>query len=229
MTRPRLMLADDHKIFVEALRNLLEPHYDVVATVADGRSLWEMAPQVNPEVIIADIGMPRMNGLDAGLRIKQVMPNVKLIFLTMNDDPDLAVEAMRSGASGYLLKSSGAEELIQAIQMALKCKRYVTPRIARSIKNSFIENPAAKRPGEMLTPRQREIVQLLAEGNSLKEAGRILNIGTRTVAFHKYRVMGRFHIASSAELVQFAVKSRISVANCTSVALRTSLRAFAIL
>jgi DNA-binding NarL/FixJ family response regulator len=217
MTRPRLMLADDHKIFVEALRNLLKPHYDVVATVADGRALWEMAPQVNPEVIIADIGMPRMNGLDAGLRLKQVMPNVKLIFLTMNDDPDLAVEAMRCGASGYLLKSSCAEELIQAIRMALKCKQYVTPLIAPGMKNSFIENPAANGQGKVVSPRQREIVRLLADGNTMREVARILLITERTVAFHKYRVMRKFNIASSAELVQFAVKSRISVANCTAV------------
>jgi DNA-binding NarL/FixJ family response regulator len=126
------MLADDHTILVEAFRKLLEPHYEVVATVADGRSLLEIAPQVKPDVIVVDIGMPLMNGLEAGLRLKQQMPDVKLIFLTMNGDPDLAVEAMRCGASGYLLKSSAAEELQRAIQMALKCRRYVTPLIAQS-------------------------------------------------------------------------------------------------
>jgi DNA-binding NarL/FixJ family response regulator len=205
------MLADDHTILVEAFRSLLEPHYEVVATVGDGRSLLEVAPQANPDVIIVDIGMPLMNGLEAGLRLRQEMPNVKLIFLTMNDDPDLAVEAMRCGASGYLLKSSAAEELLKAIQSALKCKRYVTPLIAKGMQNSFIENPEAIGQGKTLTPRQREVVQLLAEGKSMKQAADILNIKERTVAFHKYRVMRRFNLGTSAELVQFAIKSHISV------------------
>lgn len=211
MTRPRLMIADDHTILAEAFRKLLEPYYDVVATVPDGRSLLEKAPQVNPEVIVVDIGMPLMNGLDAGFRLKQEMPNVKLVFLTMNDDPDLAVEAMRCGASGYLLKSSAAEELIKAIQLALKSKRYVTPLIAQGMQNSFIENPAAIGQGKTLTPRQREVVQLLAEGKSMKQAADILHITERTVAFHKYRVMRRFNLGTSAELVQFAIKSKIYV------------------
>ena len=211
MTRPRLMLADDHTILVEAFRKFLEPYYDVVATVADGRSLLEIAPQVKPDVIVVDIGMPLMNGLEAGLRLKQKMPNVKLIFLTMNDDPDLAVEAMRCGGSGYLLKHSAADELLQAIRMALKSKRYVTPLIERSMQDSFIENPAAKGQGKALTPRQREVVQLLAEGKSAKQAASILNIKERTVVFHKYRVMRRFNLGTSAELIQFAVKSKISV------------------
>lgn len=211
MTRPRLMIADDHTILVEAFRKLLDPYYDVVATVSDGRSLLDRAPQVNPEVIIVDIGMPLMNGLDAGFRLKQLMPNVKLVFLTMNDDPDLAVEAMRCGASGYLLKSSAAEELIMAIQMALKSKHYVTPLIARGMENSFIENPGVIGRGKTLTARQREVVQLLAEGKSMKQAADILTIKERTVAFHKYRVMRRFNLGTSAELVQFAIKSRISL------------------
>ena len=211
MTRPRLMIADDHTILVEAFRKLLDPYFDVVATVSDGRSLLERAPQVNPEVIVVDIGMPLMNGLDAGFRLKQEMPNVKLVFLTMNDDPDLAVEAMRCGASGYLLKSSAAEELIKAIQMALKSKRYVTPLIAQAMQSSFIENPCASGQGKTLTPRQREVVQLLAEGKSMKQAANILHIKERTVAFHKYRVMHRFNLGSSAELVKFAMKSRISM------------------
>jgi len=120
MTLPRLMLADDHTILMEGFRKLLEPQYEIVGTVSDGRALMEMAPQLNPDVIVADIGMPLMNGLEAGLRLKQQMPTTKLIFLTMNEDPDLAVEAMRSGASGYLLKTSAADELIRAIQLALK-------------------------------------------------------------------------------------------------------------
>jgi DNA-binding NarL/FixJ family response regulator len=211
MARPRLLLADDHTILVEAFRKLLEPHYDVVATVADGRSLLEVAPRVKPDVIIVDIGMPLLNGLEAGLRLKQQMPDVKLVFVTMNDDPDLALEAMRCGASGYLLKHSAAEELLQAIRMALKAKRYVTPLIEQGMRESFTKNPAAKGQGKVISPRQREIVQLLAEGKSMKQAASILNIKERTVAFHKYRVMRRLNLGTSAELVQFAVKSKISV------------------
>jgi DNA-binding NarL/FixJ family response regulator len=211
MTRPRLMIADDHTILVEAFRNLLSRDYDVVATASDGRSLLEKAPQFNPDVIILDIGMPLMNGLDAGFRLKQLMPDVKLVFLTMNDDPDLAVEAMRCGASGYLLKSSAAEELNKAIKMALKSQRYVTPLIAQGMQNSFIENPCAIGQGKALTLRQREVVQLLVQGKSMKQAADILRIKERTIAFHKYRVMRRFNLGSSAELVQFAIKSRITV------------------
>lgn len=211
MTRTRVMLADDHTILVEAFRKLLEPHYDVVGAVADGRALLDIAPQLNPELIILDIGMPLMNGLEAGLRLKELMPTVKLVILTMNDDPDLAVEAMRSGVSAYLLKNSAAEELLRAIQMALKGKKYVTPLIKQGMQESFIRNPKAIGQGKVLTPRQREVVQLLAEGKSMKEAATILKIKERTVAFHKYRAMEELNLTTSAELVQFAIKSKILV------------------
>ena len=211
MALPRLMLADDHTILVEAFRKLLEPQYDIVGTVSDGRALLDVAPQLRPDVVIIDIGMPLMNGLEAGLRLKQLMPNVKLIFLTMNDDPDLAMEAMRGGASGYLLKSSAAEELLRAIQMALKGKPYVTSQIGRGMQKSFIKNPRAKGQAKALTPRQREVVQLLAEGKSMKEVASVLKVTPRTVAFHKYRVMEELNLATTAELIQFAIKSRILV------------------
>jgi DNA-binding NarL/FixJ family response regulator len=211
MTRPRLMLVDDHTILVEAFRKLLEPFYDVVGSVADGRALLEVAPQLVPEVVVLDIGLPLMNGLEAGIRLKEQMPNVKLVFLTMNDDPDLAVEAMRSGASAYLLKNSAAEELLRAIQMALKGNRYVTPLIAKGMEKSFIKNPDATGQAKSLTPRQREVVQLLAEGKSMKEVADVLNVKERTVAFHKYRVMEKLNLGTSAELVQFAIKSKILV------------------
>jgi DNA-binding NarL/FixJ family response regulator len=211
MALARLMLADDHTILVEAFRKLLEPHYDVVGTVSDGRALLEIAPQLNPDVVIVDIGMPLMNGLEAGLRLKQQMPSVKLIFLTMNEDPDLAVEAMRSGASGYLLKSSAAEELLRAIQMALRGKPYITPLIARGMQKSFIKNPGAKGQAKVLTPRQREVVQLLAEGKSMKEVASLLKVTPRTVAFHKYHIMEELNLATTAELIQFAIKTGILV------------------
>lgn len=211
MALPRLMLADDHTILVEAFRKLLEPQYDIVGTVSDGRALLDIAPQLRPDAVIVDIGMPLMNGLEAGLRLKELMPSVKLIFLTMNEDPDLAMEAMRGGASGYLLKSSAAEELLRAIQMALKGKPYVTAQIGRGMQKTFIKNPRAKGRAKALTPRQREVVQLLAEGKSMKEVATVLKVTPRTVAFHKYRVMEELNLATTAELIQFAIKSRILV------------------
>jgi len=212
MSLPRVMLADDHTIIVEAFRKLLEPHVEVVGTVADGRALLETAQQLKPDVIVVDIGMPLMNGLEAGLRLKALLPAVKFIFLTMNDDPALAVEAMRCGASGYLLKSSAASELIRAIQMAMKGKSYVTAEVARGMQQSFIENPEPKARAKTLTFRQREVVQLLAEGKSMKEVASVLNVSTRTIAFHKYRIMKQLGLKSTAELIQFAIKSRILVA-----------------
>ena len=140
MPKPRLILADDHTIIVEAFRKLLEPEYEIVAAVSDGRALLETAPKIKPDVIVVDIGMPLMNGLEAGVRLRELMPTTKLIFLTMNEDPDLAVEAMRCGASGYLLKSSAASELTHAIQRALKGQTYVTPQIARGMQKAFIKN-----------------------------------------------------------------------------------------
>lgn len=205
------MLADDHKILVDAFRNLLEPHYDIVGTASDGRALLEAALQLRPDVVVIDIGMPLMNGLEAGLRLKEQMPTVKLIFLTMNQDPDLAVEAMRSGASAYLLKSSEVEELLRAIQMVLKGKSYVTPQIGRGMEKSFIKNPKVKGQAKILTPRQREVVQLLAEGKSMKEVASVLKVTPRTVAFHKYRVMEELNLGTTAELIQFAIKTRILV------------------
>jgi len=211
MSLPRVILADDHTLLVEAFRKLLEAHCEIVGTVSDGRALLETAPQLKPAVIIVDIGMPLMNGLEAGLRLKKLMPSVKLIFLTMNEDPDLAVEAMSCGASGYLLKSSAPAELIRAIDMALKGKSYVTPQIARGMQQSFINNPERKTRDKQLTPRQREVVYLLAEGKSMKEVASVLNVTPRTVAFHKYRVMEELKLKSTADLIHYAIKSRILV------------------
>ena len=211
MGLPRVILADDHTLLMEAFRKLLEAHCDIVGTVSDGRALLETAPELHPNVVVLDISMPLMNGLEAGQRLKEMMPGVKIIFLTMNEDPDLAVEAMRCGASGYLLKSSAASELIGAIQMALKGKSYVTPQIARGMQKAFINSPGAKKRAKVLSPRQREVVQLLAEGKSMKQIASILNVTPRTVAFHKYRVMEALHLDTTAQLIQFAIKSKILV------------------
>jgi DNA-binding NarL/FixJ family response regulator len=205
------MLADDHTIIVEAFRKLLEPHFDIVGTVSNGRALLEAAPGLNPDVIVIDIAMPLLNGLEAGLRLKQTMTAVKLVVLTMNDDPDLAREAIRSGVSAYLLKSSAASELIRAIRLVLKGRSYVTPQIARGMEKAFINGSKPTARSKVLTPRQREVVQLLAEGKSMKEAANLLNVTTRTVAFHKYRVMAELNLKTTADLIQFAIKSRIVI------------------
>ena len=170
-----------------------------------------VAKQLNPYVIVVDIGMPLMNGLEAGLRLKKQMPAVKLIFLTMNEDAALAVEAMRNGASGYLLKSCAATELIRAVQLAMKGKTYITPRIERKMEKAFINNPQPKQRAKVLTPRQREVVMLLAEGKSMKQVAGVFNVTPRTVAFHKYRVMQELNLDTTADLIQFAIKSQIIV------------------
>jgi len=208
---PRVILADDHTILTEAFRKLLESQCDVVASVADGHALLEIAPGLRPDVIVLDIAMPLLNGLEAGRRVKELIPAVKLIFLTMNEDPDLAVEAIRMGASGYLLKKSAVSELFKAIQAALRGKSYVTPHIAKGMEDAFIRDPEGKRHYPALTARQREVVQLLAEGKSMKEAADVLNIATRTIAFHKYRIMEELKLKTTADLIQFAMKNRIVV------------------
>jgi DNA-binding NarL/FixJ family response regulator len=194
---------------VEAFRKLLEFHCEVVGVVSNGRALLDVAPKLQPDVIVADIAMPLLNGLDAGRQLKGKMPAVKLIFLTMNEDPDLVAEAMRTGASGYLLKRSAASELIRAIQDALKGKCYVTPQISRGIQVAFVQNPRPRRQPMTPTPRQREVIQLLAEGKSMKEAAGILRVTARTIAFHKYRVMKELNLRTTAELIRFAVGNRI--------------------
>jgi DNA-binding NarL/FixJ family response regulator len=211
MKLPRLILADDHALVADALSRLIAPHFEIVATVTDGRALLDSATSLKPDVILIDVAMPLMNGLDAARRLREQMPEVKLVFLTMNEDPELAIEAMAVGASGYLSKRSAGSELLKAIQAALRGKTYITPLIAKGMQESFIEDPNGKKHAKSLTPRQREVVQLLAEGKSMKETADALRIAARTVAFHKYRVMHELGLKTNADLVQFAVKNRIVV------------------
>ena len=209
MKRPRVLLADDHRLLREAFAQLLAPDCEVVGAVPDGRALLNAAKELHPDVVVLDIAMPLLNGLDAARQLKHVMPEVKLIFLTVSEDPDLAAEAFRVGASGFLLKNSAASELIQAIQEVLQGRSYVTPQATEGLVGAFLDGPEpGKKPGE-LSPRQREVLQLLAEGHSMKEVGRILKITPRTVAFHKYTMMDQLNITSSAELVQFAIKQHL--------------------
>ncbi len=209
MHKPTILLADDHTMIAEAFRSLLEPQYEIVATVGDGRSLLETAPKLKPDVIVLDIGMPLLNGLAAGQQLKQLMPKSKIIYVTMNDDPDLASEALRTGGSAYLLKNSAASELLKSIHEVLRGGTYVTPRIKKGMTDAFIRSPQPKPAEKKLTPRQIEVLQLLAEGHSMKQVGAILSLTPRTVAFHKYRIMEVLNITSTAELIQYAVRNNM--------------------
>ena len=206
MTRPRILMADDHVMLLEAFKALLEPDFEVVGTVTDGRALLEEFSRLHPDVVLLDVAMPLLNGLDAGRQLKAQRRSVKLIYLTMNPDPDLAGEALRIGASGYLLKSSAAQELKQAIHEALRGRSYITPLITRDVVGSLLQPRTARAD---LTARQREVLQLLAEGKSMKEVAAILELTPRTVAFHKYRMMDQLRLKTSAELVKFAVQQGV--------------------
>jgi DNA-binding NarL/FixJ family response regulator len=208
MAAPRVLLADDHQLLLGAFEKLLAGECDVVGQVSDGRALVAAAEKLNPDVIVLDISMPLLNGLEAGRQIKRKLRDVKLVFLTMNEDSDLAAEAFRSGASAYLLKRSAASELTTAIREVMQGRSYITPLITGDLVGSLMHGDA-QRPAEALTSRQREILQLLAEGKSMKEVASTLNLTPRTVAFHKYRMMERLGVGSSAELVQYAVKHHI--------------------
>jgi DNA-binding NarL/FixJ family response regulator len=207
--RPRILLADDHQMLADALKGVLEPRYDVVATVGDGRALLEAAGRLQPEVVVVDIAMPRLNGLDAARQLKRTMPKIKLIFMTMNEDPDLVGEAFRAGASGFLLKQAAAFELTDAIEEVLRGGSFVTPRAAEGQANVSLRQPKDREHVAAPTPRQREVIQLLAEGRSMKEIASTLKITKRTVAAHKYAVMELLQLKTNAELVQYAIKHRI--------------------
>ena len=209
MKRPRVILADDHTLMLDALKSLLEPEFEVVGTFSDGRDLVDGAPPLNPNVIVLDIGMPVMNGLIAGQKLKQAMPLVKLVYLTMNHDPDVAGEAFRLGASGYLLKQSAGAELLRAIREVARGGYYVTPLMTKGMVGSFIQNFKQRKSNTSLTLRQKEVLQLLAEGRSMKEVAFVLNVSPRTVAFHKYTMMEHLHIKSSAELIEYAMRSSL--------------------
>jgi len=196
-------------MLVDALKTVLEPTYEVVGTVGDGLALLRAAENLRPDLVVLDIAMPLLNGLDAGRRLKHEMPMEKLIFLTMNEDPYLVDAAFRAGASAYLLKQGAAFELTKAISDVLKGQTYVTPCIAGGLANISLLNPEAREHSQEPTSRQRQVIQLLAEGRSMKEIASLLNITVRTVASHKYRVMELLQIKTSAELVRYAVKHRI--------------------
>ena len=207
--RPRILLADDDTMLLDAFRRLLEPRCEVVGTACDGRSLIDLAVNTRPDVVVLDISMPRLNGIDACALLRQKMPDVKFVFLTVNEDADIAVEAIGLGASGYLLKSSAATELFTAIEHALAGKIYITPLLTKGLSLGVFLRKAT-RPGlEKLTTRQREVLQLLAEGLLMKEIADILHVSADTVAFHKYTIMERLGLKASAGLVQYAIEHRM--------------------
>ncbi len=210
MKKTRVLLADDHRIVLEGLRGILEGEFELVGTVEDGRALVAEAQRLNPDVIVADVSMPLLNGIEAAQQPKKANSQAKFIFLTMHPDASYATRALEAGASGYVLKHSAPSELVQAIREALHGRVYVTPMIAKEVLQTFMDGSLGIRRGyRELTPRQREVLQLVGEGHSAKEIATILHISTRTVEFHKYRIMGDLNLRTNAELIQYAVKHGI--------------------
>jgi DNA-binding NarL/FixJ family response regulator len=209
--RPQFLIADDHAIFAEALRIYLEKTYPVVGVVLDGRAMVDVAVRLKPNVIIVDVGMPLLNGLDAARRVREQVPNVRFIFLTMQDDPNLAAAALELGTIAFVLKHSAGLELLKAIEHVLRGQSYLTPKL-RAL--DWVQNKArAKQFSTELTSRQKDVVQMLAEGRPMKEIAGLLNLSEKTVEFHKHHIMEAFNLKSNADLVLFAVRRRLISVN----------------
>jgi len=207
--KARLLLADDHTLVAEACKKVLEPEFDVVAIVNDGRALMRAAVEFRPDVLVIDIAMPLLNGLDAGEQAKHVLPETKLVYLTMNVSPEVAAEAFRRGASGYLPKSAAASELITAVREVLKGKSYLSPLITKDTVDFLLRERKSRAELPRITKRQREVLQLLAEGLSMKEVAHILKLKPGTVAFHKYRIMTTLGVKTNADLLRYALKEHM--------------------
>ena len=208
---PRFLIADDHAMFAETLRVYLEKTYRVVGLVADGRAMVAEAMRLRPDVIVVDVGMPILNGLDAARRIKLQVPNIKFIFLTMHDDPNLAAAALELGPIGFVLKHSTGQELLKAIDHVLHSKAYITPKLRAE---DWVATKArARQFSTEMTPRQRELVQLHAEGRSVKEIAGVLEISEKTVEFHKHHIQESFNLRSNADIVLFALKQGLISVN----------------
>ena len=211
--RSRVLIADDHNLVAELCKKLLEDEFDVVGMVSDGRALVKAAAELRPDVILLDIAMPILNGLDAGLEVKKLLPTVKLVYLTMSLDSEVAAEAFRRGASGYLVKTCAASDTVIATRTVLRGKRYLSPLVSKEeVDQLRWQNKKLVAERDRLTERQREVLQLLAEGKVMKEVGSILNMSTRTVAFHKYRIMEALGAKSGADLVKYAIRNHIIAA-----------------
>ena len=210
MKKPRVLLADDHKIVIEGLKNLLESEFEILGSAEDGRALVEQASSLHPDVVVADISMPLLNGIEAARQIKKIDATIKIVFLTMHPDATYAANAFEAGASGFVLKHSASSELIRAIHEAIKGRTFVTPLIAGDLIHIYQGGESPEKDlFKKISPRQREVLQLLAEGKTAKEIASILNISTRTVEFHKYKMMEQHNISTSAELVHYAIKHGI--------------------
>ena len=206
MRKPRILLADDHSLVLEGFRRILEDQCEVVGTAEDGRALLEAASRLKPNVVLLDISMPLLNGIDATRQLKKISPDIKVIFVTMHADPAYLNEAFKAGASGYLLKRSAGTELIQAIQSVLGGNYYVTPLLTKGLVNSVIGEAAIPPARQsILTPRQREVLQLVAEGKAVKEIAQLLNISPKTVEFHKAQIMEQLDLRTTAELTKYAM------------------------
>ena len=207
MKRPRLLLADDHRLFVEGLRRLLEPEFELVDTVEDGRALVAAADKLKPDVIIADISMPLLNGIEAGRQIKKSDPNMKIIFLTMHEDVGYASEAFQAGAAGYLVKRSTPDELVTAIHVVLKGRVYLSPMIAKDVMYYYMEGPPEpKKQFSILTARERKVLELVAEGRTHKKVATVLSISIKTAQAHRYSIMEKLGLRTTAELTRYAIK-----------------------
>jgi DNA-binding NarL/FixJ family response regulator len=213
MKRPRVLLADDHTLFLQGISKLLESDIEVVGTVQDGRALTAAAEQLKPDVVVLDIAMPLLNGLDAARSLKKNLPLVRIVFLTMHMNPAYVTEAFRAGGSAYLLKGCEVSELLAAIREVLKGHAYVTPLVTKETLDSLLHSDSRggdRRPAAQLTGRQREVLQLLAEGRTTKEVAQLLNISVRTVEFHKSNLMEQLGLHSRAELIKYAIASGIT-------------------
>jgi DNA-binding NarL/FixJ family response regulator len=203
----RVLLADDHAIVLEGLRHILEPEFEIVGEVADGRALVSVALIFRPEIIITAISLPRLNGIEAAREIRKINRKVKIIFLTMHADPIYALEALDAGGSAYILKNTPVAEILLAIREALNGRVYVSPSINKEVVRIRMERAGRRDEAQTgLTPRQREVLRLLAEGKSLKEVAAVLKISVKTVEFHKYRIMNQLGIRTNAEMTKYAVK-----------------------
>ena len=203
-SRPQILIADDHVIVADGLRLVLEKHYNVVGSVVDGRALITEALRLKPDVIVVDIGMPLLNGLDAAKRVREQLPRVKLVFLTMQDNPNLAAAALELGSVAFVLKQSAGSELLTAIEHVMQGKCYVTPKLRPE--DWVVQKTRARQYSKQLTSRQRDIVQMCAEGRPIKEIAGHLNLSEKTVEFHKHHIMETFNLKSNADLVLFALK-----------------------
>ena len=208
MTRPRLFLADDHTLILEAFTKLLGQDFEIVGTATDGLELLKTAPRLSPDVVILDLNMPLLNGMDACKQLKRMLPLTKIIVLTMSEDFEFAAQALRHWASAYLLKKSAASELVKAIREVLKGKTYVTPKVAQRLLEEFVRDPRPDHEAH-LTKRQKEVLQLLAEGHTMRQVGALLDISARTVAFHKYQMMQEHGLKTQSDIVMFAIKQRV--------------------